>query len=589
MLLIALRLRRVIARFTPDRASGGDLPPIYLCFYAIPNAKPRHTFAGIALSRLQRGIAPVRDGPARIVRNVEDAVTRDGDETPLRDVDQRQIGDDELLELAIEIGARRRVDGLGGLLDDLVELQTGIAPLIGEGNAIRRAGLDENGGGDRRIAAEDRRGDGKVEIMVGINSLLMRGRIGIDDLGIDADGGKRLAKVIAELAGLVEIGRRPELQREALAVRTLGVAGLVENIVGDRRIEIISRDIGCIEFRRILRHWPCGGGGITEEDRVDHEFLVDRMCDRLADPEIGEFLAAVIDLDDELVGQGLIAFRDHLDALDLGDAVEIGQRHRREGGKLNFVGFERRTRRRAVGQHAEDDLVELRLVLVPIILIARQPVVFAGLVFGELERAGADERIVGRIGSDIATVEDVFGDDAGDDGQGIADELERRRLGEAEDGGVVVGRIDGFEIGEHQAAEILQRLPDFEGGEGNVDRGERLAVVPGDAVAQLEGDGTAVGRAFPGGGKPRRKPVLAVERGFGQGFDHLAGDEKDAVRSDDGRVEVLGLGIGRNDQSPAARRGLRQRLAGERRRGKQQSSALHQHTPRDFWNGHEPS
>ena len=47
------------------------------------------------------------------------------------------------------------------------------------------------------------------------------------------------------------------------------------------------------------------------------------------------------------------------------------------------------------------------------------------------------------------------------------------------------------------AAEILQRLPDLQRREGDVGRGERLAVMPGDALAQLEGDRQPVGRSFP--------------------------------------------------------------------------------------------
>ena len=133
-----------------------------------------------------------------------------------------------------------------------------------------------------------------------------------------------------------------------------------------------------------------------------------------------------------------------------------------EGGELDLVGFERAGRRGAVGQDAIDDLVELRLALAPVVGVALQPVVFAGLVLGEFERPGADRRVVGRIGSRCrrALVE-VLGHDAGQRRQRVADELERRRLGESEDRGVVVRRLDRLEILEDDAAEILQRLPDL--------------------------------------------------------------------------------------------------------------------------------
>ena len=121
------------------------------------------------------------------------------------------------------------------------------------------------------------------------------------------------------------------------------------------------------------------------------------MRDRLAHLEVGQFLAAMVDLDDQLVGQPLIALGDHLEARHLGDAVEVGQRHGGKGGELDFLSLQRACRRGAVRQHLIDDLVEIGLVLAPIVGVLLQPVIFAGLVFGEFERAGADRRIVGRV------------------------------------------------------------------------------------------------------------------------------------------------------------------------------------------------
>ena len=177
--------------------------------------------------------------------------------------------------------------------------------------------------------------------------------------------------------------------------------------------------------------------------------------------------------------------------VDLADAVEIGERHGREGGELDLVGLERAGRRGAVGQHLVDDLVEIGLALAPIVGVALQPVIFAGLVLGELERAGADRRVVGRVGRDVGAFVDMLGHDAGQRRQRVPDQLERRRLGEAEHGRQCVGRFDRLQILEHDAAEILQRLPDLQRREGDVGRGERLAVMPLDAVAQLEGHASA--------------------------------------------------------------------------------------------------
>ena len=130
------------------------------------------------------------------------------------------------------------------------------------------------------------------------------------DLGVDADGGERLAQIVAELLGLVEIGRRQQLQRKALAVVTLAVAGFVEQGVGLGYVEGISRHIGRIELRIVFRHRAGGAGGIAEEHRLDDEILVDGMGDRLAHLQVGQFLAAMVDLDDELISQRLIALGD---------------------------------------------------------------------------------------------------------------------------------------------------------------------------------------------------------------------------------------------------------------------------------------
>ena len=50
----------------------------------------------------------------------------------------------------------------------------------------------------------------------------------------------------------------------------------------------------------------------------------------------------------------------------LRDALEVGERHGREGGELDFLGLQRAGGRGAVGQHAVDDLVEIRQVLAPV-------------------------------------------------------------------------------------------------------------------------------------------------------------------------------------------------------------------------------
>lgn len=211
------------------------------------------------------------------------------------------------------------------------------------------------------------------------------------------------------------------------------------------------------------------------------------MGDGLSDLEIGQFLAAMVDFDHQLIGQRLVTIGYDLDACHLRDTVEICQRHGGKGGELDFLCFERRRGARPVWQNAIDDLIELRLVLAPIIGIAGQAIIFAGLVFRKNERPGADRLGIGRVGGDIGALIKMFRHDAGNDRQRVADELERRWLGEAEDRRVVIRRVHLLEIGKDQPSEILQRFPDGERRKGHVCGGKGFAIVPGHALAQLEG------------------------------------------------------------------------------------------------------
>ena len=81
--------------------------------------------------------------------------------------------------------------------------------------------------------------------MVGVDRLLVAGAVVVDQLGVDADLGQRLAQVGAELPGLVEVGRGQQPQAEAHAVGAARKAGLVEERVGLVDVEIVGRHVGC--------------------------------------------------------------------------------------------------------------------------------------------------------------------------------------------------------------------------------------------------------------------------------------------------------------------------------------------------------
>ena len=86
-----------------------------------------------------------------------------------------------------------------------------------------------------------------------------------------------------------------------------------------------------------------------------------------------------------------------------------------------------------------------------------------------------------------------------------------------------VRRIDRLEILLELRAVIEMLLPQLDGGVLHVGGGERLAVVPGDAFAQLERDGLAIRLRIPADGRQDGDRIaLAVE--VDERLHNLAGD-----------------------------------------------------------------
>ena len=165
------------------------------------------------------------------------------------------------------------------------------------------------------------------------------------------------------------------------------------------------------------------------------------MGDSLANLEVAKELVAVVDLDDQLIGQRLVALGHHFEIAVGGNAIEIRQRHLRERCELDFAGLERRGGACTVRQNPEDELVELRLAFTPIVFIACQPVVLSGLVLGEHEWTGADWLVVGRIGSNVGAFIQMLGQDAADYRKSVPDQLQRGGFGELEHGRQIVRRF----------------------------------------------------------------------------------------------------------------------------------------------------
>ena len=73
-----------------------------------------------------------------------------------------------------------------------------------------------------------------------------------------------------------------------------------------------------------------------------------------------------------------------------------------------------------------------------------------------------------------------------------------------------IGRVDGGQLGEEGAAARMNLLHQFQDRKLDIGRGERLTVVPGDILAQVENEGLAVVLLFLAGGQARRGLEVGV-------------------------------------------------------------------------------
>ncbi|KDD95338.1 hypothetical protein L531_1831 [Bordetella bronchiseptica MO275] len=263
--------------------------------------------------------------------------------------------------------------------------------------------------------------------------------------------------------------------------------------------------------------------------------------------------------------------REHLPAL--GGVLHVGQPaqaldvdvvHVAAAQGVDAAALERHRARGRVRDHVEDQLVQVGLAFLPVVGIALQLDVFAALPFLELEGAGADGFLVGRVGGVVGARVDVLGHHGREAGLEHQHEGGKGRL-QAHHDRVVVDLFDLVEEfaqdharpGVGLGQQVGQREDDVVGR-------ERLAIVPLDAFLQMEGVAQAVGRGFPGLGQAGLR--LEIERIGQQAFIDLAGDEL-------GRPLLVERGdqdrrLGLHDQVERAAPGLGMRV--RQRKGRRQ-------------------
>ena len=247
---------------------------------------------------------------------------------------------------------------------------------------------------------------------------------------------------------------------------------------------------------------PVAGLAVAEPDVVDHELAVDGIGDRLANLLIVQSGLLGVDQQLDHGADHLVALGGHLDRGQLRQLLGVAVGHGPEARHVRFALLQRSGARCLVVDEAHDDAIEIRQPLAPVVRVLVEAHEFAAPPLDELEGAGADRAVGVGVGLDVALAEDVLGQH-----RALVARQRRQHVGrgvvELEDRRVVVGRFDRRDVAEGADAARMRLLQHLHDGELHVGGREGLAVVEFHVLAQLEGDGLAVGRNLPAFGQAR--------------------------------------------------------------------------------------
>ena len=176
--------------------------------------------------------------------------------------------------------------------------------------------------------------------------------------------------------------------------------------------------------------------------------------------------------------------------LELAQARHVEIFHRAARQHIDLAGFVRDRTRGGVGDYVPIDLVDVGLSLDVVVRILDQTNERTLLPLLEHEGAGTNRRVVGRIGLEIGPFIDVLRNHRQRADLEDADERAERLL-QREDDRRLVRSLDLVELHQIAARARMGLLQEIDR-EQDVCRCERLAVVPGHALHELEGVGLAV-------------------------------------------------------------------------------------------------
>ncbi len=234
------------------------------------------------------------------------------------------------------------------------------------------------------------------------------------------------------------------------------------------------------------------------------------MGDRLAHLQVLQVLVLEVGFENDDVRRIVgVARLLEADLRALLQPFDVPIRNRRAVADVDVAGLERDGARGRIEHEAGDQAVDMRQRLVPVVRVALPDHMAAAHPLLEDVGAGADRRRVVDVGQRIGVAVAMLRNDRGfrrrQRGQQIG-----RRLFQTQHDRVLVRRLDRLDLGEGGAAARMQLLLHADG-ERDIRRGEILAVVPLDPLAQLEGVGQPVRRDLPGRGEQRLRLHVVAE------------------------------------------------------------------------------
>ena len=236
----------------------------------------------------------------------------------------------------------------------------------------------------------------------------------------------------------------------------------------------------------------------------------------------------------------------------LAQPLHLRRRQSGHRGQIHLATLDRDGARGTVRDHAQDELVQIGLAVLPVVLVTLEDDVAPTVPLLKFEGPGAD-RLLHDLGlanpllGDLLVAERVARQHRGFAGLKGADQV---GLGcrEVEDDGVVVRRLDLLDIAEIGATARMVALRDDVDRELHVLAGEGLAVVPEHVRAEPEGVGQLVVRDLPGLGETRHRShagTLVFEQALvNLGRDQRRRHRRGGDRRKGRRLRVVGVGQG---------------------------------------------